>query len=135
VKDWKQAERRIASIPGGVRVPVPGRQRGDAPDVLHPRLSVEVKSRSKLPAWIEEGMRRAESLSWKIASIASRAERRSVGVSARHCHQEAREERDMDAAKAEAVERDAAKAEEIEETLRKRYERGGVIWTPREPRP
>ncbi len=61
MKDWKQAERRIASIRGGVRVPVSGRQRGDAPDILHPRLSVEVKPRSKLPAWIEEGMRRAES--------------------------------------------------------------------------
>jgi hypothetical protein len=63
VRDWKQAERRIASILGGVQVPVPGRRRGDAPDVLHPRLSVEVKSRSKLPAWIEEGMRQAESSS------------------------------------------------------------------------
>ncbi len=107
MKDWKQAERRIASILGGVRVPVPGRRRGDAPDILHPRLSVEVKLRSKLSAWIEEGMRQSESLSWKIASIASiasRAERRSVGASARHCHQEAREERDMDAERTEAIE-------------------------------
>ena len=63
MRDWKQAERRIASILGGVRFPVSGRRRGDAPDVLHPRLSVEVKSRSKLPAWIEEGMRQAESSS------------------------------------------------------------------------
>ncbi len=30
MKDWKQAERRVASILGGVRVPVSGRRRGDA---------------------------------------------------------------------------------------------------------
>ncbi len=60
MRDWKSCERRVAAILGGRRVPVSGRQRGDAPDILHPRLSVEVKSRSKLPAWIEEGMRQAE---------------------------------------------------------------------------
>lgn len=65
MKDWKQAERRIASMLGGERIPVSGRQRGYAPDILHPRLSVEVKSRSKLPDWIEEGMRQAESSSKK----------------------------------------------------------------------
>ncbi len=63
MRDWKACERRVAAILGGRRVPVSGRQRGDAPDILHPRLSVEVKSRSKLPAWIEEGMRQAESSS------------------------------------------------------------------------
>ena len=40
---WKQAERSIAESLGGVRVPVTGRHRGDAPDIEHPSLSIEVK--------------------------------------------------------------------------------------------
>jgi hypothetical protein len=63
VKDWKQAERRIAAILGGERVPVSGRGRGCAPDIEHPALSVEVKTRAKLPAWIEDAMRQAEAAS------------------------------------------------------------------------
>jgi hypothetical protein len=35
VKDWKQAERRIADLLGGQRIPVTGRQRGDTPDIEH----------------------------------------------------------------------------------------------------
>jgi hypothetical protein len=60
VKDWKQAERRIAAILGGERVPVSGRGRGFAPDIEHPALAVEVKTRASLPAWIEDAMRQAE---------------------------------------------------------------------------
>jgi len=40
---WKQSERTIAALLGGERVPVTGRQRGDAPDIAHPVLSIEVK--------------------------------------------------------------------------------------------
>src|SRR5690606_6113413 len=43
----KQAERSIASRLGGTRVPVTGRQRGDAPDIEHPTLSIEVKAVGK----------------------------------------------------------------------------------------
>jgi hypothetical protein len=63
VKTWKSAERRIAAILGGERVPVSGRGRGDAPDIEHPVLSVEVKSRSKIPGWIEDALEQAESSS------------------------------------------------------------------------
>ena len=60
MKDWKQAERRVAELLGGKRVPVSGRTRGDCPDVEHPTLSIECKSRKKLPAWIEDAMKQAE---------------------------------------------------------------------------
>jgi hypothetical protein len=60
VKYWKGCERRIAELLGGRRVPVSGRTRGDCPDVEHPTLSIECKSRKKLPAWIEDAMRQAE---------------------------------------------------------------------------
>jgi hypothetical protein len=40
---WKHAESAIADLLGGRRVPVTGRQRGDAPDIDHPTLAIEVK--------------------------------------------------------------------------------------------
>jgi len=40
-------------------VPITGRQRGDTPDVAHPWLSVEVKHRKSLPAWILDAMSQA----------------------------------------------------------------------------
>lgn len=58
--DWKRTERTIAGRLGGVRVPVSGRTRGDAPDVAHPRLAVECKHRATLPAWLLEAMAQAE---------------------------------------------------------------------------
>jgi hypothetical protein len=57
---WKEAERRIAHLLGGRRVPVTGRQRGDAPDIDHPRLSLEVKHRQELPAWLHNAMNQAQ---------------------------------------------------------------------------
>jgi hypothetical protein len=59
-KAWKYAERRVAALLGGARVPVSGRGRGDAPDVHHPDLSIEVKSRKTLPAWLEDALKQAE---------------------------------------------------------------------------
>ena len=56
---WKRTERAIASILGGRRVPITGRARGDAPDVAHPWLSIEVKSRRSLPAWLLNAMAQA----------------------------------------------------------------------------
>ncbi len=53
MKDWKACERRVAELLGGRRVPVSGRQRGDAPDVMHEWHSIELKSRRRLPIWIE----------------------------------------------------------------------------------
>ena len=47
---WKRTERRIAAGLAGVRVPVTGRARGDAPDIPHDRLALEVKHRAALPA-------------------------------------------------------------------------------------
>jgi hypothetical protein len=41
-------------------VPISGRARGDAPDVSHPWLSIEAKSRKEIPLWLEEAMKQAE---------------------------------------------------------------------------
>jgi hypothetical protein len=60
VKSWKTCERRIAEELGGVRIPVSGRGRGDNADVDHPSLSIEVKSRKKLPAWLLDAIAQAE---------------------------------------------------------------------------
>jgi hypothetical protein len=60
VKDWKACERRIAELLGGVRVPVSGRHRGATPDVEHSLLSIEVKSRKSLPAWLLDALEQAQ---------------------------------------------------------------------------
>ena len=44
----------------GRRVPASGQARGDSPEVEHPALAVEVKSRKRLPGWLEEALKRAE---------------------------------------------------------------------------
>ena len=59
-KLWKAVERKIADYLGGRRVPVTGRQRGDAPDIEHDVLSLEVKHREALPKWMHEAMLQAE---------------------------------------------------------------------------
>lgn len=59
-KTWKRVERKIAELIGGRRVPVTGRQRGDAPDIQHEWLSVECKHRQELPAWIMEAIDQAK---------------------------------------------------------------------------
>lgn len=56
---WKATERAIAARLGGRRVPITGRARGDAPDVEHPTLSIEVKHRASLPEWLVDAMRQA----------------------------------------------------------------------------
>lgn len=56
---WKVAERRIAEVIGGRRVPVSGRARGDVPDIHHAWLCPEVKSRRTLPAWLIEALAQA----------------------------------------------------------------------------
>ena len=56
---WKRTERAIAERLGGQRAPVTGRQRGDAPDIAHPRLSIEVKHRQSVPAWLTGAMAQA----------------------------------------------------------------------------
>lgn len=54
---WKRAERRIAQLTGGCRVPVTGR-RGQ-PDVAHPWLAIEVKTRERLPRWLVAALAQA----------------------------------------------------------------------------
>ena len=58
-KLWKATERAVAEHLGGRRVPVTGRQRGDVPDIQHPFLSVEVKHRKTIPAWLLTAMSQA----------------------------------------------------------------------------
>ncbi len=65
MKDWKQAERRIAKLLGGRRIPITGRQRGDVPDIEHDALSIEVKSRKALPAWLLGALSQAQAASKK----------------------------------------------------------------------
>jgi hypothetical protein len=60
VRSGKCAERKVAEILGGRRVPVSGRQRGDVPDVEHEGLSIEVKSRKVTTKWLEGAMEQAE---------------------------------------------------------------------------
>jgi len=62
-KTWKANERAVAAILGGHRVPITGRQRGDAPDVAHDWLSVECKHRKILPAWIADALDQAAAAS------------------------------------------------------------------------
>ena len=59
-KAWKRFERRVAAFIGGERVPVTGRQRGDAPDIRHNWLVPEVKYRGKIPDWIHDAMDQAK---------------------------------------------------------------------------
>jgi hypothetical protein len=56
---WKAGERRAAALVGGVRVPIPGRARGSEPDIAHPTLSLEVKTRATLPSWLLEAVDQA----------------------------------------------------------------------------
>ena len=60
MKCQKQTERRVVELLGGRRVPASGRARDDSPDVEHPVLAVEVKSRKRLPSWLEEALERAD---------------------------------------------------------------------------
>ena len=59
-RTWKRAEREIAAVLGGTRVPITGRQRGDVPDVEQEWFAVEVKHRGRLPAFIHDAMDQAE---------------------------------------------------------------------------
>lgn len=53
-KPWKVAERQVAAVIGGERVPINGRQRGSAPDIDHEWLAVEVKHTGQFPKkWAE----------------------------------------------------------------------------------
>ncbi len=63
MKDWKACERRIAKLLGGRRIPVTGRQRGETPDIEHETLSIEVKSRKSLPAWLLNALKQAQAAS------------------------------------------------------------------------
>jgi len=54
---WKRAERQVAAIVGGVRVPNVGKA---APDVICRGWCIEVKLRSRLPLWLERGLAQAE---------------------------------------------------------------------------
>lgn len=59
-KTWKSAERKIAALLGGERVPITGRSRGSAPDIRHDTLSLEVKHWQKFPEWLKDAMQQAE---------------------------------------------------------------------------
>ena len=54
---WKASERAIAKRLGGERV---GNRGCNTEDVAHDWLSVEVKTRKSLPAWLRDAMAQAE---------------------------------------------------------------------------
>ena len=54
---WKANERAIARRLGGQRV---GNRGTNTEDVAHPRLSVEMKTRKSLPAWLLGAMAQAQ---------------------------------------------------------------------------
>ena len=56
---WKAIERKWALWLGGRRVPVTGRQRGDAPDVEHDLYAIEVKAGKVMSPRLRDGMRQA----------------------------------------------------------------------------
>lgn len=56
-KTWKQVERRHAQMCGGRRIPVLGRR---GPDVAHPTLAVESKTRKRVPSYLYEWVQQAE---------------------------------------------------------------------------
>lgn len=55
---WKATERRLARLLGGKRIPINGRR---GPDIAHEVLSVEVKERASVPAWLETALEQAAS--------------------------------------------------------------------------
>ena len=57
---WKTIERQWATLLGGKRVPITGRQRGDAPDIDHPTLSIEVKAGKTISTRLFDGMEQAK---------------------------------------------------------------------------
>ncbi len=57
---WKAIERQWADRLGGKRVPVTGRQRGDAPDIEHPTLAIEVKAGKTISTRLSDGMEQAK---------------------------------------------------------------------------
>lgn len=59
-KIWKEAERRIARLLGGQRVPITGRARGSSPDIDHDKYSIEVKHRESYPDWLMEAFEQAD---------------------------------------------------------------------------
>lgn len=58
-KSWKAAELALARYLHGERVPVTGRVRGWAPDIEHQTLSLEVKTRKRMPLLLRVGMDQA----------------------------------------------------------------------------
>ena len=57
---WKKEERWWAAQLGGRRVPVTGRQRGDAPDIEHALYSIEVKAGRVMSSRMREAMLQAD---------------------------------------------------------------------------
>ena len=61
---WKAAEREIASRLDGQRNPVTGRARSaGVADIEHPQFGLEIKTREKIPLWLEDAMDQAKACS------------------------------------------------------------------------
>jgi hypothetical protein len=67
---WKVAEREVAELVGGERVPITGRQRGATPDVQHKWLAIEVKNTRSFPKWLKDA---------HLQAIASKVKEESEG--------------------------------------------------------
>ena len=60
MKDRKACDRKVRALLGETPIPVPGRGLGHSPDGQHDHLSIDVKSRRKLPTRLEDATKRAE---------------------------------------------------------------------------
>ncbi len=66
---WKAAERSLAKLLGGDRIPVTGRHNQETPDLDVADLAVEVKARTKLPQLIKLAMQQAECAGAKLNKV------------------------------------------------------------------
>jgi hypothetical protein len=60
LKDREARERRVSEMFGGKHGSVFGRARGYAPNVAHDRLTIAVKNRKILPAWLLNALTQAQ---------------------------------------------------------------------------
>jgi hypothetical protein len=77
VKVRKAGERKVAALLGGEHVPVPGCAIGDSPDFEHECLNIEVKSRRRLPCWLDEAIKQAETCQLAMAPVCTRGASKS----------------------------------------------------------
>ena len=57
---WKQAERELAKLLGGERIPVTGRASGERADIKHPFMALEAKHGKQIPSLLRKAFSQAK---------------------------------------------------------------------------